>query len=170
MKFISRELLTGVPEQLVISGYRNMMAAYELGDTAGFEEIWRSFILELGAPAARRVVGEIQYWTRTVQANAGRILGFFPHRCLRLCEDECIAVCLVAAAQSGDDETGLFAATLLTGTADKSRNGDIWQASSHLAVAMQGAGRSLNACPRRVIRALNPGQRTAFAPPLAVLN
>ena len=63
MKFISRELLTGVPEQLVISGYRNMMAAYELGDTAGFEEIWRSFILELGAPAARRVKSSRGVWT-----------------------------------------------------------------------------------------------------------
>lgn len=152
--FNSRELLARAPERLVLLGYRNMMSAYEFGDTASWEEIWRSFILDLGVPAARRTAGEVQYWMRAIRANAGRALGFYPHRCFRLCDDECIAVSLVAAAQSGDDEAGLFAAAMLTGTAEQSRNDDIWHASSHLAAALQGAGRSLSACPRTIIHAL----------------
>ncbi len=150
----SRDLLARRAERLVISGYRNMMAALELGDGACWEEIWRSFTHELGAQEARRTVGEVQYWVRTLRANSQRSLAFFPHRSLHLCEDECIALSLVAAAQAGDAETGCHAAGLLTGTGEVPRLRDVWQASTHLAAALQSSGQVMHACPRAVIARL----------------
>lgn len=154
MRALSRELLARRAERLVISGYRNMMAAYELSDGACWEEIWRCFTHELGSRDARRTVGEIQYWVRTLRTNSGRSLAFFPNRSLLLCDDEYIALSLVAAAQTGDCDAGCIAARLLIGTEDSSRVGDVWQASTHLAAALQCSGQVMNACPRAVIRML----------------
>lgn len=154
MRTPSRELLAHRAERLVVSGYRNMMAAYELGDGTCWEEIWRSFTHELGSQDARRTVGEIQYWVRTLRANSARPLAFFPNRSLQLCEDECIALSLVAAAQKRDSDAGCLAATLLIGNGESHRVGDVWQASSHLAAALQGSGQVMHACPRTVIRML----------------
>jgi hypothetical protein len=154
MKKPSRDLLARPAERLVISGYRNMMAAYELGDGACWEEIWHSFTHELGSRAARRTVGEVQYWVRTLRANSERPLAFFPNRSLQLCEDECIALSLVAAAQTGDCEAGCLAAGMLIGTEEALRVNDVWQASSHLATALHCSGQVMHACPRTVIRML----------------
>jgi hypothetical protein len=151
MRTPSRELLARRAERLVISGYRNMMAAYELGDGACWEEIWRSFTQELGSRAARRTVGEIQYWVRTLRANSERPLAFFPNRSLQLCEDECIALSLVAAAQTGDCDAGCCAAGMLIGTEEGWRISDVWQASTHLATALQCSGQVMYSCPRAVI-------------------
>jgi hypothetical protein len=155
MKKPSRELLAHPAERLVISGYRNMMAAYELGDGACWEEIWRSFTHELGSRSARRTVGEVQYWVRTLRANSERPLAFFPNRSLHLCKDECIALSLVAAAQGGDYEAGCCVAGMLIGTEDALRINDVWQASSHLAAALHCSGQVMHACPRAVIRMLS---------------
>jgi hypothetical protein len=155
MKKPSRELLARPAERLVISGYRNMMAAYELGDGACWEEIWRSFTHELGSRAARRTVGEVQYWVRTLRANSERPLAFFPNRSLQLCEDECIALSLVAAAQTGDCAAGCCAAGMLIGSEEPLRVNEVWQASSHLAAALHCSGQVMHACPRAVIRMLN---------------
>ena len=171
MKTPSRDLLVHPAERLVISGYRNMMAAYELGDGACWEEIWRSFTHELGSRAARRTVGEVQYWARTLRANSDRPLAFFPNRSLQLCEDECIALSLVAAAQAGDSDAGSRAAGMLLGTEQGSRVNEVWQASSHLAVALRCSGQVMHACPRTVIRMLsNPSGAALAASSHATLN
>lgn len=151
----TRDLLARRAERLVVSGYRNMMAALELGDGACWEEIWRSFTDELGSQDARRTVGEVQYWVRTLRANSARTLSFYPHRSLHLCEDECMALSLVAAAQVGDAETGSRAAGFLTGTAEATRLREVWQASGHLAVALRCSGQVMHACPRAVIALLS---------------
>ena len=161
MKTPSRDLLARPAERLVISGYRNMMAAYELGDGDCWEEIWRSFTHELGSRAARRTVGEVQYWARTLRASSERPLAFYPNRSLHLCEDECMALSLVAAAQSGDSDAGCCAAGMLLGTEEGSRVNDVWQASSHLATALRCSGQVMHACPRTVIRMLSNMPATA---------
>jgi hypothetical protein len=99
-------------------------------------------------------VGEVQYWVRTLCANSERPLAFFPNRSLQLCEDECIALSLVAAAQAGDCDAGCCAASMLIGTEKGSRVSEVWQASAHLAAALQGSGQVMHACPRTVIRML----------------
>lgn len=152
-----RDLLARRAERLVISGYRNMMAAYELGDCACWDAIWNAYGDELGSRAARRLVGEIQYWVRALQTNSSRPLGYSADNCLQLCEDECIVLSLVAAAQRCDGEAGSLAVSLLTGTRQPARIGEVWQASSHLGAALKCAGQEMHACPRSVIAQIGAG-------------
>ncbi|PZF75336.1 hypothetical protein DK847_18570 [Aestuariivirga litoralis] len=150
-----RDLPDHPAERLVISGYRNMMAALDLGDGACWEEIWRAFTRELGPEDARRTVGEVQYWVRTLRACSARALGFYPQCSGLLCEDECMALTLVAAAQAGDASTGCEAASLLTGSGEAARLREVWQASCHLATALTCSGCRMQACPLFALRTLN---------------
>ena len=139
MRCPTRDLLARRPERLVVSGFRNIMAAYDLGDASCWDAVWDQFIAELGAPWARRLVGELQYWTRCVRITAERPLAFFPQCCLQLCHDECMALSLVAAAQAGDEHTGLLAIQHLTGCNDTCRMQDAWFATLPFATALKCA-------------------------------
>jgi hypothetical protein len=116
-------------------------------------------------------VGEVQYWVRTIRANSERPLAFFPNRSLQLCEDECIAVSLVAAAQTGDCDAGCCAAGMLIGTEEALRVNEVWQASSHIATALRCSGQVMHACPRTVMRMLgNAAGSASPAPSYTALN
>lgn len=164
MKCPARELLARQPERLVIAGYRNMMAAYDLADANCWEAVWSQFIAELGAPSARRTVGELQYWARSIRANAVRPLSFFPNCCLQLCHDECMALSMIAAGQASDEEAGLMAATFVTGSTDGSRLQDVWQAAAHLAAALRAADQLLYPVPCAVIRSIHLMQQARQTP------
>lgn len=155
MKCPARDLLARRPERLVVAGYRNMMAAYDLADASCWEATWSQFIAELGAPAARRTVGELQYWARTVRASAVRPLTFFPNCCLQLCHDECMALSMIAAGQALDAEAGLTAAEFVTGSQDADRLQEVWQAAIHLARALAAADQIMYPVPCAVIRSIH---------------
>lgn len=150
-KITSHQLLTCPAERLVISGYRNMMAAIELSDGACWEELWRDFTHQLGSQDARRTVGEVQYWVRTLRASSERPLSFYPHRCLYLCEDENFVVSLIGAAQSNDKEAGRIASELLTGSVNVVCLRDVWHASIHFATALRCSRQMMQTCPRNII-------------------
>jgi hypothetical protein len=135
----SIDLLARQPERLVVSGFRNIMAAYELADADCWEAVWRDFIAALGAPAARRLVGELQYWARCIRFNAERPLTYFPQCCLNLCHDECMALSIVAAAQAADAETGWRAARYLIGSRSERRLREVWTATLPFAAALREA-------------------------------
>ncbi len=80
----TRELLARQPERLVVSGFRNIMAAYELADADCWEAVWRDFIAALGSTSARSLVGELQFWARCIRLNAEKTLAYFPQCCLNL--------------------------------------------------------------------------------------
>ena len=77
---------------------------------ACWDEIWRCFTQEMGVQGASLTMGVVQYRVRTLHAASTRARTFYPHRSLHLCEDECIALSLIAAAQAEDAETGCHAA------------------------------------------------------------
>lgn len=159
MKCPARDLLARRPERLVVAGYRNMMAAYDLADASCWDAVWSQFISELGAPAARRTVGELQFWARTIRANAARPLSCFPTCCLQLCHDECMALSMIAAGQAKDEEAGLMAAGFVTGTQDGARLQDVWRAASNLAAALQAVDQIMYPVPCAVIRSIHVMQQ-----------
>jgi hypothetical protein len=136
----SRDLLARRPERLVTLGFRNMMAAYELGDASCWESIWQQFIAELGASGARQLVGELQYWARSLRIAAERPLSYFPQCCMQLCHDECMALSLVSAAQAADRATGHLASRYLTGKSDHRTLESLWQATLPFATALETNG------------------------------
>lgn len=136
----TRDLLARRPERLVVTGFRNIMAACDLGDTHCWEAVWQHYIAELGAGTARRMIGELQYWTRSVRQHAERPMSYYPQCCSQLCHDECMALSIIAAAQAEDPSTGQLAARYLTGQSCPARLTELWQASLPFAAALGRAG------------------------------
>lgn len=132
----SKDILSRRPERLVITGFRSIMAACDLGDMECWETVWRHYIAEVGTVPACRMVGELQYWTRSVRHHAGRPVSYYPQCCRYLCYDECMAISIIAAAQAQDVETGLLAARYLTGQHCPDRLSEIWHASKPFADAL----------------------------------
>lgn len=54
----SHDFLSRRPEHMVITGFRNIMAACELGDMHCWEAVWQHYIAEVGTSPARRMVGD----------------------------------------------------------------------------------------------------------------
>lgn len=148
------DLLNRPPERLVILGFRNLMAASELGDVACWEAVWQHYIAELGPGGARRMLGELQYWTRALRHHAGRPLVFYPPCCRYLCHDECMALSLVAAAQAGDEVTGVLAARLLTGQGEPDSLAEVWQATLPFADALAAAGQDMYPVTAEVVASI----------------
>jgi hypothetical protein len=148
------DLLSRRPERLVVTGFRNIMAACELGDMHCWESVWQHYIAELGAARARRTVGELQYWTRSIRSHAERPMTYYPQCCRHLCHDECMALSLIAAAQADDEATGELAARYLTGQCRAKRLSELWQASMPFAEALGEAGQHVIPVPRDVVESI----------------
>ncbi|WP_421694039.1 hypothetical protein [Aestuariivirga sp.] len=150
----TQDLLSRPAERLVLVGFRNLMAATELGDMACWEAVWQHYIAVLGSSGARRMVGELQYWARSLRRHAERPLTYYPHCCRHLCHDECMALSMVSAAQAGDETTGLLAARYLTGTAAADRLCEVWQATLPFAQALNLQGQAMFPVTAEVVESI----------------
>lgn len=148
------DLLSRRPERLVVTGFRNIMAACELGDVNCWEAVWQHYIAELGPAPARRTVGELQYWARSVRRHSERPLSYYPQCCRHLCHDECMALSIIAAAQAHDETTGHLAARYLTGQNQPERLADVWSASLPFAEALVEAGQQMIPVTRDVVESI----------------
>ena len=148
------DLLARRPERLVVTGFRNIMAACDLGDVNCWETVWQHYIAELGPTPARRVVGELQYWTRCVRIHAERPLSYYPQCCRHLCHDECMALSIIAAAQVEDQATGELAARYLTGQNSRDHLAEVWNASLSFAEALGDAGQHVIPVTRDVVESI----------------
>lgn len=88
-------------DRLVALGFRHWVAGYQTSDIACWEQAWRLFEGEIGADAARRVVGDLSCWVRAITSASRREIEVFPGPCRGFCRDECVAVSLVASMQHG---------------------------------------------------------------------
>jgi hypothetical protein len=150
----SSDLLSRRPERLVVTGFRNIMAACELGDVNCWEAVWQHYIAELGSGPARRIVGELQYWTRSVRHHSERPLSYYPQCCRLLCHDECMALSIIAAAQAEDEATGELAARYLTGQSHPDYLAEVWNASLPFAAALGEAGQHITPVTRDVVESI----------------
>jgi hypothetical protein len=145
------KLLDRKPERLVVTGLRCCMAGYNFGDIDCWETAWRSYCMELGTSDARRLMGELQYWVRSLRAEIARPLDIFPHGCGHVCPDECMALSLIAALQDNDLATALLAARHLSGTIEGEPPLSLAIAGQGYADAMIEAGQKLLSVPASVV-------------------
>jgi hypothetical protein len=131
------DLFSLTPERLVVHGFRHIMAAQDLNDAACLERAWCDYIAAIGPGPTRRLMGELQYWTRVIRSRAERPMRYFPCACRHICHDECMAVAMVAAAQGNDRACTELAASRLLSTDDSHALTDLWMASSHFATALK---------------------------------
>lgn len=157
------DLLARQPERLVITGYRGCMAGYDFCDVACWEAAWSTYIGEIGPPAARCLMGELQYWVRSIRLGAERSLCYFPQGCRHLCHDECMALSVLSAAQCGDAAAGCLAVRHLTGASDPRTIDRLWADSASFAQALKGSGQPLYPVTAAVVESIARMQLLASA-------
>lgn len=86
--------------QLVGVGFRCWVAGYQTGDIDCWETAWNTYAVALGPKCAKRAVGELSSWVRTIRGHATRKIEVYPAGCRRFCRDECMAAAMVAACQA----------------------------------------------------------------------
>lgn len=145
------KLLDRKPERLVVTGLRCCMAGYNFGDIDCWETAWRSYCMELGTSDARRLMGELQYWVRTMRAESARPLDVFPHGCGHVCRDECMALSLIAALQDNDQPTAILAARHLGGSVEGDAPVSLAASGQGYADALKSAGQRLLSVPASVV-------------------
>ncbi|MBK1871166.1 hypothetical protein [Taklimakanibacter albus] len=148
------KLLDRKPERLVVTGLRCCMAGYAYGDIECWETAWRSYSMELGTDDARKLMGELQYWVRTLRAHSTRPLSVFPHGCGHVCRDECMALSLIAALQDHDQPAALLAARHLSGAHEGDAPLELAAAGRSYADALIAAGQKLLSVPASVIHSI----------------
>jgi hypothetical protein len=134
---MQQDIFSLTPERLVIYGFRNVMAAHDLNKAEYLERAWRDYIDALGTSPARRLLGELQYWTRTIRCHAAKSMHYFACRCPHICHDECMAVAMIAAAQCNDRRCTELAASHLLCCSDRDSLAEAWLASSHFGTALK---------------------------------
>jgi hypothetical protein len=140
---MTHDFFNMVPERLVVFGFRNIMATHDLGDGNCLETVWREYLRSAGAGPARRLMGELQFWVRSIRLCTRRDLKYFPCACRHICHDECMAVATIAAAQTLDRRLTIKAAEQLLGTNDLHVVSEVWAASCHFAAALKQDGLEL---------------------------
>jgi hypothetical protein len=87
------------PERLVGFGFRLWLNGFRTGDIASWEKAWSAYAGTIGAAAARTAVGQLSCWVRAIDCYAQRELVTSANDCPRFCQDECVAIAMIAACQ-----------------------------------------------------------------------
>jgi hypothetical protein len=102
-------------EWLVGVGFRCWLAGYDTGDIACWETGWNEYSKALGPERAKRAVTELACWVRALRSCAAREIEYYPFGCSGFCQDECMAVSLIAASQHQSCPAMRACAAALTG-------------------------------------------------------
>ena len=144
-------LLDRKPERLVVTGLRCCMAGYDFGDIHCWETAWQSYCEELGSDEARKLMGELQFWVRTLRAESQRPLELYPHGCSHVCRDECMALSVIAALQDEDATTAGVAMNYLCGSPAEPARTSLLSAARGYAGLLRNAGQKLLSVPLGVV-------------------
>lgn len=87
-------------ERLVGLGFRNWMLGYQTGDISCWEAGWNLYAQELGVEKAKSSITELACWARSIHSGTARQIEVYPRACAGFCQDECMAISMVAACQN----------------------------------------------------------------------
>jgi hypothetical protein len=94
-----RSSLARGPEHLVGVGFRCWLAGYVTGDIACWEHAWTTYANVLGPADAKRALGDLSCWVRSIKGRAQRRIETYPPGCRGFCRDECVAISMIASCQ-----------------------------------------------------------------------
>jgi hypothetical protein len=129
----------GVPkgERLVGLGFRCWLSGYQSGTIRSWETCWTHYCRELGSRNARAAMTDLSSWVDSVRCNAKRDIELCPFECASFCNDEKLAISLIAAsAQDGCPALRACAAALL-GT---DRVEPVLKTAAHFAITLETSG------------------------------
>lgn len=87
------------PERLVGYGFRYWMQGRLTGDLRPWEAAWSLYAGMFGTARAQIAVGALSDWVIAVARGAGRPIEIADSNCPEFCQDECLAISLIAACQ-----------------------------------------------------------------------
>ena len=87
------------PERLVGFGFRLWLNGFRTGDISNWEAAWSTYAGTIGAAAARTAVGQLSCWVRAIDCYAQRELITSANDAPGFCQDECVAIAMIAACQ-----------------------------------------------------------------------
>ena len=103
-----------VPEKLVLEGYRRWMAGFDTGSVAPWETTWALYADLLGPTDARKAMGELSHFVRTLRQCATCPLRSFPFGAHHICRDECLTLGLIAAHQHCNTEAAALCLSVMS--------------------------------------------------------
>lgn len=113
--------LPNTPHQasrLVGLGFRCWLAGYETHDVDCWETGWNVYARELGPTHAKAAIGELSCWVRTIHCTTCRRIETYPFGCAGFCQDECMAISMIAASQHSACPAMRACAFALLGTSE----------------------------------------------------
>jgi hypothetical protein len=135
-RFLTRH--DDAPEiRLAVTAFRCALVAFALGDTQCWETGWRALREALPPGDVGPLFGQFYGFARALLMVACRPISYWPVPCRELCDDETLALAMIAAAQRRDHAATLEAASALLGTDEL---GDALMAAQALAAALSKQG------------------------------
>ena len=104
--------------KLVGLGFRCWLAGYETHDINCWETGWNVYARELGAAKAKAAIGELSCWVRAIHTSTCRRIKTYPFGCAGFCQDECMAISMIAASQHSACPAMRACAFTLLGTSE----------------------------------------------------
>lgn len=96
-----RRVASGLPEpeRLVGYGFRYWMRGRLTGDLRPWEAAWSLYAGMFGTARAQIAVGALSDWVIAVARGTGRAIEIADPNCPEFCQDECLAISMIAACQ-----------------------------------------------------------------------
>ena len=124
-------------ERLVGLGFRYWLSGYHNRTISSWETCWTHYCRELGSRNARAAMTDLSNWVDSVRCHALRDIELCAHGCPSFCEDERLAISLIAAsAHPGCPALRACAAALL-GT---ERVEPVLKTAGHFAITLETSG------------------------------
>lgn len=124
-------------EWLVGLGFRCWLSGYHNRTIASWETCWTHYCRALGSHNARAAMTDLSNWVDSVRCHALRDIELCAYECPSFCEDEKLAISLIAASAHGGCPALRACAAALLGT---ERVEPVLKTAAHFAITLETSG------------------------------
>jgi hypothetical protein len=124
-------------ERLVGLGFRCWLSGYQNRTIRSWETCWTHYCRELGSRNARVAMTDLSSWVDSVRCHALRDIELCAYECPSFCDDEKLAISLIAASAHGGCPALRACASALLGT---ERVEPVLKTAAHFAITLETSG------------------------------
>jgi hypothetical protein len=130
------------------------MAAYDLGDAACWDRLWRSYVEEVDLCFACNIMGGLQHFVRSLRAALSVEDSYYPASCQRVCLRECLMLSLLSSLQHGAGREVVFCLDQLMPRGERQDDNDLAAAAMPFVHGLSQGGLRLLPVPLSVIQSI----------------
>lgn len=124
-------------ERLVGLGFRCWLSGYQNRTIRSWEACWKHYCHELGSRNARVAMTDLSSWVNSVRCHTLRDIELCPFECASFCEDEKLAISLIAASAHGGCPALRACAAALLGSDQVE---PVLKTAAHFAITLETSG------------------------------